>query len=457
MRHHSPRRARFAATAILAALACCLLAWTPSMQGARQPGDKVEQDRNTSAPGPSITDIKTPSGLEGNRAKVYLLQNFKIEGKNFSPAPSKNKVILIRTDRRAGERDYDNKTEAVNARRLVLTPLAATPTLLTVQIPGDAEAGNYKVSVEVSVQYRGVTRSYTAEAPRGLIVAMPNIKIDVRKLESVTPNVAPRGGRVELRGSFAPSSKIVFEPFNSTYEGAELQPGSFVADPAEADKTRIAFDVPADIPLANYRLSVASSNFKSRTDRLNFGVTPAGRLKLTLVRIDCLNEADGPGADEVYVVVVGCPRNGGWPCFALQTPVFQDVEEGESVSIGLEIDHFVDTIVGGQTTIKSVLGDRLENYSFVVGIGEHDGGNVQVANQVLSKLAIDPSSSDNAMEGQLRKAIQAHDDNVLGVVRLSISEGEANSAFTEGSLLKKGTLTGNGAAYEVVFRVYPSA
>ena len=470
MTRHRPRHTRAAALALAAALACGLPLQTPAARAAQQrDGDRNQEA--TQGPVPRITEIKTPSGLEGNRAKVYLLQNFKIEGKNFSPTKSKNKVILVRTNRRGDKRDYADKAEAVAAGRLVLTPLGATPTLLTVQMPGDAEEGFYKLSVEVEVtnpvSKDPLPKTMVAESPRGLLAAMPNLKFEPKRLDSVTPNVAARGSRVELRGSFPGMSKVVFEPYNSTHEGAGLQPGSLAFNAAEAGKDRIAFDVPADVPLASYRVSAASSNFKSRTNRLNFGVTPGGRLKLSLESFSCLDESSEDSAsDEVYVVVVACPRDGSPGCFALQTQVYGDVDAGETFSSHLGIDSFAEITSGGQTDIKSVLGDRLEKYVFAVGLGEHDGGQVAAASRVLTGLTFiyshtkpSPAQVANFMTGELAKALNASGDDSLGVTHFLITNGEANDAFARGPqnpTVREFIVTGDGGSYRVKFHVTPT-
>jgi hypothetical protein len=419
----------------------------------------------------TVTEVVTPSGLEGGRAKVYLLQNFRIEGKNFSPTKSKNKVVLSRVVRRKHQGDKGDKAEAMAGRRLVLTPLTATPTLLTVLMPGDAEEGVYNLSVEVEVTNRAgqdpLPRTQVAKSPRSLLAVMPNFKFEPKRLDSVTPNVAARGGRVELLGSFPGMSKVVLEPFNSTHEGADLRPNSVVLNPAEVSKSRIAFDVPADVPLANYRVSVASSNFTSRTNRLNFGVTPGGRLKLSLEGFTCLDESSEESAsDEVYVVVVACPRDGSQGCFALQTPVIGDVDAGESFNTLPDINHFVDVTSGGQTVTKSVLGDRLEKYVFAVGLGEHDGGQVGAAGRALTELSLvysqakpSPASVAGYMTGVLAKALNASGDDSLGVTHFLISDGEADDAFARGPqnpTVREFTVSGDGGSYRVRFHVRPT-
>ena len=468
MTHHTHRRPLAAALAA----ALCMVALPSSArvagQGDQKPkpgqgsaGQGKKGDRQTGVnPGagkqqggiatsgtakliPRITKLKTPMGEENGHRIILPQQELTLEGRNFSTVESQNKVVLDgvnKLDMPSGWTNY--------GPTLTLKPLAASSTTLVVRIPADAQEYSYEVRVEVE------GRGRSARAPQMLRVGDINLK-------SIEPNHAHRGGYAKLHGFFPGSPKVVFEPYNSNYEGTALTPLSTVVTPKESHEEVVYIVLPADIKVNAYRVSVASADFAKRTNRRHFTVTSFtdGPLPVSLEGFNCAEESDdGPGADEIVVAFLGCyPHKEsatGWYCTGFETGEYS-VDEGDVIN------------VGRQLFATAVAAAALEQGVLFVGLVEMDAGGMSAAmnkavgdvNQYLKNFSpqgggVDRNSLRGAVKYALEVALGGNQENEsMGAQELTISPYETEQALNDGAVIKHLYFSAHDAKYRVTLKV----
>lgn len=397
---------------------------------------------------PRIKRLKTPLGVENGHPTIHPLQNLTIEGVNFSTVESKNKVILRNWD--AMTSPYWNMTGP--GPTFTLKPTTASPTMLVVKIPPEVETRWYEVSVEVEGHGR------SAEFPGGMVVKPLDLRFGEINLKAIEPKHAHRGASVTLRGFFPASPKVVFEPYDSTYEGAALTQPSIVIAPTSSNRDEINIKLPDDLKVNGYRVSVASADFSRRTNRRGFTLTSVvdGPLHVSLDNFNCAEESDdGPGSDEILIAYIICVPDGTtfFKCHSSKAGGFS-VDKGDVVTVGRQL-FYGDGAVSALDLDKSFL---------FVGVVEMDANSLNRSNEELgdpvsrATTNIPKHLRGESLRQKVAESLSAaltynKENDVLGVQELVIKPDETEYALNEGPVTKYLYFSGHEAKYRVTFKV----
>jgi len=278
---------------------------------------------------PQIKTVKSPQSKTGSYTKILPLQTFTIEGRFFHDLRAKNKIRLTGTN--AWSMSYVAAT---------VTPISATTTALTAQLPFIERDHNCDYYLTVEVEGVGTSERHRVEIGEidiGGALAKPH-------LDSVSPAEARQGDTVALEGFFRGVPRVFFYP--TTVGGSP-----FSLTPSSHTQKRITFKVPPELAPGGYKISVGAENSPALTDplvRFRVVLDPHVKYVLEIDRIKCLKEsADGPGSDEIYATALSFEVNTfSDASFYLDRPVeaatevYTEVDAGEYRQVTVEIRKF---------------------------------------------------------------------------------------------------------------------
>ena len=404
---------------------------------------------------PQIKAVKSRQSKPGVVPRILPLQTFTIEGRFFHDLRTKNKIHLT------GRNAWSMWTVAAT-----VTPISATTTALTAQLPFVEIDHNYSYFLTVEVEGVGTSERHHVE------IGEMNIEDVMAKprLDSVSPAEARQGDLVTLTGFFRGVPRVFFYP--TTVGGSP-----FSLTPSSHTQKRITFKVPPELAAGGYKISVGAEGSPGLTNppvRFRVVLSPDVTYVLEIDRIKCLKEsADGPGSDEIYATVIsfqvhtysdGSFRLAG-PVEEGTPRVYTDVDAGEQRQVALELRKF-DQASGPV------------DYLILVGLHESDNADLStVSKEGWAKASIygvgekvmegvgpkgghqtHPSSREQlvtrAKLTMLPEIVSSLGDELLGLEELRITQTDMQKAkqLNGAPVMKQLTFKGDDSLYVVDFR-----